>query len=372
MNGTVVVTDLAGNTATFASPTVKIDKTGPTVTFTRTAANANGWNNAAVLVHFSATDALSGLNGSAEIDRNVATEGQNQSVTVSFADWAGNTVSTTVSGINIDMTAPAVQFGLPNPAANAAGWNNSDVQISFTTSDSLSGVVSTSVPSPLVLTAEGMSVKGTVVVTDAAGNTATVASPGVKIDKTKPVASATASPLPSPTGWNNTDVTVTFTGTDSLSGISVCSTPLKLTTNGTNQSASGTCTDMAGNVSQPATVTGINIDKSAPTISGMPLAECLLWPVDGKLVQIASISATDGYTRVAPGSLSVSVTANEPVDASDIVINGGVVQVRATRLGNGNGRVYTVVARAADVAGNIAQATGSCTVPHDMTRSPNK
>ena len=103
-------------------------------------------------------------------------------------------------------------------------------------------------------------------------------------------------------------------------------------------------------MSQPATVTGINIDKTAPTISGMPLAECMLWPVDGKLVQIASISATDGYTRVAPGSLSVSVTANEPVDASDILINGGVVQVRATRLGNGNGRVYTVVARAADVA----------------------
>src|SRR5262249_22937767 len=312
---TTLNTDTAGTTLTCTainsagltgsgSVTIKIDKTEPFVSFTRTAANANGWNNTAVTVRFTATDTLSGIDGATFVDRNIVSEGQNQTATATFTDLAGNTVTATIDRINIDTTAPTIQFGIPNPAANPAGWNNSDVQVSFTTSDNLSGVVSTSVPSPLVLIVEGTSVKGSVVVTDAAGNTTTAVSPTVKIDKTKPVAWANASPLPSPSGWNNSDVTVTFTGSDSLSGLSFCSAPIKLTTNGTNQSASGTCTDIAGNVSQPATVSGINIDKSGPTISGMPAKDCTLWPANGELVKIASISVTDEYTRITPNSLS--------------------------------------------------------------------
>src|SRR5207244_1219198 len=118
---------------------------------------------------------------------------------------------------NIDTTVPTLQFGAADPAPNAAGWNNSDVRVSFTTNDNLSGVASTSVASPLVLSVEGTSVSGTVVVTDAAGNSKTFTSPAVKIDKKAPDAVAAALPLPNVNGWNNTDVTVTFTGTDSLS-----------------------------------------------------------------------------------------------------------------------------------------------------------
>jgi hypothetical protein len=202
-------------------------------------------------------------------------------------------------------------------------------------------------------------------VTDLAGNAGTFSSPASKIDKSKPVASGSASPPPNSNGWNTTDVTVTFTGSDSVSGIASCSAPVVLSNNGANQSASGTCMDFAGNVSDTATVSGININKTTPPaaqISGLPAPDCQIWPPNKQMVQIAAVTATG----VTPGSLSVHATSNEPVASSDIIISGGVVQVRADRNGKGNGRIYTVTATAIDSSsGKPTTASGSCTVPHD-------
>jgi len=361
---TCSATNAAGLSAS-SSVTVKIDKTQPHIYYSRTAANANGWNNTPVRVLFNATDAMSGINGAALIEQNLTGEGQNQSASATFTDLAGNSASAGGTGINIDMTAPTLQFGAPSPAANSAGWNNTDVAIGFTAADALSGVGSTSVLSPLMLNTEGMNVNGTVIVTDLASNTASFVSPGVKIDKTKPVASASSSPPVVPGQRINGDVTVTFTGTDNLSGIAACSAPVVLNQSGDNQSATGSCTDKAGNVSLPVTISGINIDKTDKTpvkLTGMPALSCTVWSPNKRLVQIADIRATG---PIAANSLVVEVTANEPVNASDIVITGGVVQVRADRNANGKGRIYTIVARAADLAGNAVVAQGSCIVPHD-------
>jgi hypothetical protein len=80
-----------------------------------------------------------------------------------------------------------VSFGAPSPAANAAGWNNTDVSISFSATDAISGVGATTPgTSPLLLTSEGNAVSGAVQATDVAGNSVTVQSPVVKIDRTPP------------------------------------------------------------------------------------------------------------------------------------------------------------------------------------------
>jgi hypothetical protein len=78
------------------------------------------------------------------------------------------------------------------------------------------------------------------------------------------------------------------------------------------------------------------------------------------------VKAADNASGIAPDSFSISVVSNEPVAAGDIVIHGGIVQVRAERLGNGTGRVYTVTSQVSDLAGNTAKATATCTVPHDQ------
>ena len=131
------------------------------------------------------------------------------------ADLAGNVNAIDVR-LNVDVTPPGVKFDAPTPAPNSAGWNNTTVTISFTPEDSLSGVASTSVPSPLSLTAEGSSVHGSVTVSDFAGNTATFNSASVKIDKTAPILHVT-SPV-SGTILNTQIVSISGTVTDDNSG----------------------------------------------------------------------------------------------------------------------------------------------------------
>ncbi len=88
--------------------------------------------------------------------------------------------------IQVDTLAPTLNWGTATPAPNANGWNNTNVLVPYTAADALSGV-NTSLPSsPLVLTAEGSNVTGTVTVTDVAGNSATFTSSAFKIDKTPP------------------------------------------------------------------------------------------------------------------------------------------------------------------------------------------
>ena len=114
------------------------------------------------------------------------------------------------------------------------------------------------------------------------------------------------------------------------------------------------------------------IDTTPPVISGMPSAACMLWPPNHKLVQVAIVSAADAKSGIASGSFNVTGTSNESFDPKepDIVITpnasgGFVVQLRAERSGNGQGRIYTVTASARDLAGNQATTTATCLVPHD-------
>ena len=113
-------------------------------------------------------------------------------------------------------------------------------------------------------------------------------------------------------------------------------------------------------------------DTTPPVISGMPSAGCVLWPPNHHLVQVAVVTATDAETGIDPGSFAVDVVSNEPFDPRepDIVITPGgdgalVVQLRADRLGGGKGRIYTLTASAADLAGNRVTSTATCRVPHD-------
>jgi hypothetical protein len=61
-------------------------------------------------------------------------------------------------------------------------------------------------------------------------------------------------------------VTVSFSGSDALSGIDFCGEDALLSSEGAGQVASGTCTDNAGNVSTTASAT-VNIDLTAPSVA---------------------------------------------------------------------------------------------------------
>ena len=112
----------------------------------------------------------------------------------------------------------------------------------------------------------------------------------------------------------------------------------------------------------------IKIDRTVPVISGMPAPNCTLSPPKHQLVQVANITASDALSGVA--TLTVTATSSEPDSGTgggdvpgDIVINGGIVQLRAERSPSGRGRTYTINATAVDVAGNVATSTATCQVP---------
>ena len=181
----VVVTDNAGNVATFESPRVNIDRTPPTVQpqVTGTLGN-NGWYTSDVQVVWAVGDAPTSTTGCGPAT--ISTDTSGVTLTCS-ATSSGGTTNASVT-VKRDATPPVLNFGSPSPVPNANGWNKTNVSIPFTRSDALSGLASTSIASPLVLSTEGANVTGQVTVTDNAGNSATFTSVARSIDKVAPVA----------------------------------------------------------------------------------------------------------------------------------------------------------------------------------------
>jgi hypothetical protein len=182
-SATGICTDAAGNTASDKVSGINIDLTKPTIGGSRSPApNGNGWNNGAVTVTWTCADSLSGALADA-VSTTLSAEGAGQWRTGTCADQAGNTAFDTVSGINIDLTAPTIS-GIPSPAPNGNGWNNGAVTVTWTCSDALSGVVSDTVTT--TLGAEGADQSATGTCEDKAGNTASKTLGDINIDLTAP------------------------------------------------------------------------------------------------------------------------------------------------------------------------------------------
>jgi hypothetical protein len=187
LNAQVVVSDVAGNSATFTTPAVNIDRTAPAISpqVTGTLGN-NGWYTSDVHVAWTIDESPGSILGTTGCEAtNVSADTAGVTFNCSVTS-AGGTTNSSVT-IRRDATPPVLSFGTPSPAPNTNGWNKTNVSIAFTRSDALSGLASTSVASPLVIRTEGANVTGQVVVTDNAGNVATFTSVARNIDKTAPV-----------------------------------------------------------------------------------------------------------------------------------------------------------------------------------------
>jgi hypothetical protein len=183
-----------------------------------------------------------------------------------------------------DHIAPATVSSVSQPA-NAAGWNNTDVTVTLTSADNPDGTGvreifysvngtqfhSFSSPVSVPVTSEGINTIDFFAV-DNAGNTEASQSLTIKLDKTAPVFTDVSRTPPNPNGWNNTDVVASFTATDALSGFdSGANTTgtFTFTAEGAGQTHTFTISDQAGNETS-ATVSDVNIDKTAPIIEAVP------------------------------------------------------------------------------------------------------
>jgi len=296
---------------------------------------------------------------------------------------------TKIASINPD-TIPPITTATPLPGANSYGWNNTNVTVTLNSTDNEAGgtgvkqitysaigaqAIGTTVvngaSTTLTLSTEGITTI-TFFATDNAGNVESTKTLTIQLDKTPPTITPLRTPPPNTNGWNKTNVTVSFQCSDSLSGLSAGSppNPTTLSTEGAGQSVTGTCTDLAGN-SVSATVGGIDIDKTPPTVA-CSASPNVLWPPNNKLVPVnVSVTLTDVLSGAA-GFTLVSVTSNEP-DSGQGDIQGFATgtpstsgQLRAQRLGSGNGRAYTFTYSGSDRAGNTVSCTTTVSVPHDQ------
>ena len=180
------------------------------------------------------------------------------------------------------------------------------------------------------------------------------ASETIKVDRTPPVVTgATASRPTDGNGWYRSPVQIAFSGVDAMSGLVGCTSAAYAGPDSPSATVSGTCRDVAGNVSQ-ASAFGLRYDATPPTIN--------------------RVNTTPGDKEVRIGWQVTDATAVElwrtpGLDgASQSVVNrntdGRIVDRRVR-----NGRRYDYRLLAVDEAGNLAMRTFSAT-PGQRLLSP--
>lgn len=265
-------------------------------------ADHNGWYNHAVTVEFTGNGGPSGIDSCTSTSYSEP-DSTNASVNGSCTDVAGNTGAQVAStGFKYDATAPTIS-GSAAPAPNGNGWNNTDVDVSFTCNDNLSGVASCGPNQTLNGDGAGQSAIGNAV--DNAGNSASDTVSGINIDKTAPgITLVSRLPAANGNGWNNANVTVTWNCSDGGSGVVDATATDTVSTEGENQTAEGTCEDLAGNTVSD-TQTGISIDKTNPSVSlvGGPANGASYY--FGSVPAAPTCSASDAVSGL-DGSCSVS------------------------------------------------------------------
>jgi hypothetical protein len=158
---------------------------------------------------------------------------------------------------------------------------------------------------------------------DILGNKGPTQTYEIMIDRTPPTIIGSASPSPNGNGWNNGDVTVQFTCTDSLSGILSCTAPTKLTSDGMGLSMTGEAKDNAGNTAT-TTVGGINIDKTPPEITISSPVSGAKYILNEKI--LAAWSVSDALSNIA--SSSGTISSGSPIDT--VTVGTKTFSVQAT------------------------------------------
>ena len=205
--------------------------------------------------------------------------------------------------LKVDNTPPVIAPATIAGTLEQNGWYTSDVVVTWTISDPDSRVTSPSCNTTVKTDTAGGSVPCTAT---SAGGSSTSQSATFKRDATPPTITAAVAPAPNASGWNNSDVTVSYTCTDALAGLAAaCPAPQVVSAEG--NAAMPIISDLAGNKS----VAGVSarIDKSAPIVAVTGVNNGATYIVGA--VPAATCSTTDALSGVATQA-TAAVTGGGP------------------------------------------------------------
>jgi hypothetical protein len=358
-----VTTDTTGTTFTCSatstggtnsqSVTVKRDATAPinvVLSFGRPFDNAD-WYNHAVLISAAGEDATSGI-ASCQSSSYGGPDSATASATRSCTDNAGNSASGSV-GFKYDATGPTAALAVTAGDAGDNGWYTSDVTVSTSGADAVSGATCTGDQQQTAETA-GQAFNGSC--TNGAGLTTNAAALTVKLDKTGPSATLSASGTLGDNGWYTSNVTISTNGSDSISPPVTCSANQQQTSDTTGADFNGSCKNNAGLITNATTLT-VKRDATAPTITnqgpspGSPNGNNS-WYVTAVSNAFKASDSTSG--------LSGACAAAFPLSAGDHVKN-------VSSLAQEGLSVKVQSGTCADGAGNVASSIDSASFKIDLT-----
>ena len=109
-------------------------------------------------------------------------------------------------------------------------------------------------------------------------------------------------------------------------------------------------------------------DNEPPKISGITLSSRTLWPATNKKKRVAVYyDVSDNGEEV---STSLSVDSNDPSNKDWEVINPHMVELKASRLPNGEPKIYFITVSAKDISGNVTRKTTSIAVSKTIEAIP--
>jgi hypothetical protein len=240
-------------------------------------------------------------------------------ISVSVSDSGTGSYNTNPGAITLrvlappDSTPPVITSNVSGTPGNTP-WYVSNVTVTWSVVDNESAISSSSGCDSTTISSDTAGTTLTCTATSGGGTSSE--SVTIKRDASAPTISASASPAANLHGWNNTDVTVSYSCSDNgPSGVDAAASDLAsdlLTASGT---ASGTCKDNAGNSASASYEA--KIDKVKPVITGSrtPAANTHGWNNTDVVVSFTCTDAggSDIDTNSVAGDTVSSEAANQSV-----------------------------------------------------------
>jgi len=190
------------------------------------------------------------------------------------------------------------------------------------------------------------------------------------VDTTAPTLSLPNKITQTATSANGAAVTFNATANDFVDGnVAVSCTPVSGSTFPIGSSTvQCSATDAHSNTAGGSFVVEVTgSDIVAPDILSLSATPNTLSPPNNQLVGVTVTASVHDDADPTPLVRIYNVTANEQLPASDWEVTGLLsVNLRASRNGDGSGRIYTIHVEAIDSAGNRSVSSVTVSVPHDQ------